>query len=81
MEKQRGMAFDFRKTATTVKNTGYLDRYHGISALVLHICDRRIYRTINTHECPFVFSDAVSNTVQQICALQRYVSQILRNQY
>ena len=30
MEKQRGMAFGFRKTATTVKNTGWLDGWmHG----------------------------------------------------
>jgi hypothetical protein len=26
MEKQRGIAFGFRKTATAVKNTGYTDR-------------------------------------------------------
>ena len=25
MEKQRGMAFGFRKTATAVKNTGWID--------------------------------------------------------
>ena len=25
-EKQRGMAFGFRKTATAVKSTGYIDR-------------------------------------------------------
>jgi hypothetical protein len=26
MDKQRGMAFGFRKTATAVKNTGWIDR-------------------------------------------------------
>ena len=28
MEKQRGMAFDFRKKATAVKKSGWIDRQH-----------------------------------------------------
>jgi len=39
MEKQRGMAFGFRKTATTVKKTGQMDRSLAsiLSSLLVYI--------------------------------------------
>ena len=41
IEKQRGMAFGFRKTATAVKKTGQIDRNIGDSSVPVKVATTR----------------------------------------
>ena len=48
MEKQRGMAFGLRKTATAVKKTGQIDRYTGVLKLKKNSGTKRLIPNMET---------------------------------